>query len=35
MKKAARIVRKSTTFISPICLLIIIVLIALGYRARI
>ena len=34
MKKASRIVRKSTIFIFPLCLLTIIVLLALGYRAK-
>jgi BASS family bile acid:Na+ symporter len=34
MKKVSRIVRKSTIFIFPVCLLIIIVLLALGYRAK-
>ncbi|MHC4243142.1 MAG: bile acid:sodium symporter family protein [Planctomycetota bacterium] len=34
MKKVSRIVRKSTIFIFPICLLTIIVLLASGYRAK-
>jgi len=35
MKKASRIVRKSTILIFPLCLLIIVVLLALGYRAKV
>jgi BASS family bile acid:Na+ symporter len=34
MKKASKIVRKSTIFIFPLCLVIIIILLALGYQAK-
>ena len=35
MKEVVRIIRKSTVFIFPLCLLVIIILLALGHRAKI